>query len=579
MTKSCIVPYQVYPHWHIKSPPSPPRSRLFRLEPIGVGTAKVESLTSYVARLSEAHCVSSHLLLCREIYPSIGKRTCHYSGSLGFSASQVNGVGKIAETTVTALEQLTYRDDIRHMTLLTWANIFSPIGLLRTRRAWCTVCHEERIRERKPLYEPLIWALEAVSVCPWHHEWLREICQRCNHPLPVLASFSYPGYCSRCGGWLGSLNREARSDHLGVPSISKEELARQASMTNSICELLTRASALTVVPAQEKFIANFSKNIDQVAGGSINYFSTVVGLWSGMIRRLLSGTTKLRLPVLLQISSRLNIPPFNLLSDTDNQKALKGRTPIPVQGTSPAQKPVSWDEVKRKLRLAAGEHPPPSLEAVAQRMGYYPARLSKNFPRECNQIANRYYQYRKSKHPNHRKISRVLRAALKEEPPPSLQKVLRRLGCQSTGYYYYYNYPELCLAVAERFKNYRNKPFNIETDRERLQAALIEQPPPAFSEVARRLCHNREFIRRKFPELSKEIALRYIAHRDTHRKLKAERLRNEIRLAIKQITASELYASEARVREHVKKRLTNLGRDILFKQALREVKTEMGLNK
>jgi hypothetical protein len=79
--------------------------------------------------------------------------------------------------------------------------------------------------------------------------------------------------------------------------------------------------------------------------------------------------------------------------------------------------------------------------------------------------------------------------------------------------------------------------------------------------------------------LSKEIASRYIAHRDAHRKLKAERLRNEIRAAIKQITASGLYVSEAKVREHVKTRLPSPGRDSLFKQALRAVKTEMGLNK
>jgi len=212
-------------------------------------------------------------------------------------------------------------------------------------------------------------------------------------------------------------------------------------------------------------------------------------------------------------------------------------------------------------------------------MGYYPARLSNNFPRECDRIVSRYYEYRKGKHPEPRKISKVLRAALGEKPPPSLQKVLRHLGCQSTGYYYYYNYPELCLAIAERFKNYRNKPFNIENDRKRLQAALTEQPPPPFLEVARRLGHNREFIRRKYPELSKEIASRYIAHCDAHRKLKAEQLRNEIRTAIKQITASELYVSEARVREHVKNRLPSLGRDSLFKQALRAVKTEMGLSK
>lgn len=44
--------------WRLDIPPIPKRSRLYALEPINVGTAHVESLTGYVARLAEAHCVS-----------------------------------------------------------------------------------------------------------------------------------------------------------------------------------------------------------------------------------------------------------------------------------------------------------------------------------------------------------------------------------------------------------------------------------------------------------------------------------------------------------------------------------------
>ena len=44
--------------WSLSRPPLPPRSQLYSLEPIGVGTALVESLTGYVARLAEAHSVS-----------------------------------------------------------------------------------------------------------------------------------------------------------------------------------------------------------------------------------------------------------------------------------------------------------------------------------------------------------------------------------------------------------------------------------------------------------------------------------------------------------------------------------------
>jgi hypothetical protein len=63
------------------------------------------------------------------------------------------------------------------------------------------------------------------------------------------------------------------------------------------------------------------------------------------------------------------------------------------------------------------------------------------------------------------------------------------------------------------------------------------------------------------------------------RKEKAERLRNVIRGAIEQITASGFYVSETRVKEYAKKHILKIGRGSLFKQALHEVKSEMRLNK
>src|SRR6266568_1821109 len=61
--------YQV---WDVTTPSIPPRSRLYRLEPIGVGTSSVECLASYIARLAEAHCVTLKALMMHEIFPSQG---------------------------------------------------------------------------------------------------------------------------------------------------------------------------------------------------------------------------------------------------------------------------------------------------------------------------------------------------------------------------------------------------------------------------------------------------------------------------------------------------------------------------
>jgi TniQ len=582
VSKSCLVSqvtaHETYPHWEIKSPPLPARSRLFRLEPFGILTPKVESLTSYVARLSEAHSVSSHLLLRKEIYPAAGRKSSYFSGNLGFSARQINGMDKIAKATAMGLEKLIYRNNLRYMTMWPWGNILCPINLMRSRRAWCPACLEESLVEGSPAYEQLIWTLECVFVCPWHQEWLREICPHCNSPVPALAPFSYPGYCTRCGSWLGTSTFKAERDHSSPPPVTEDELARQLVITHIIGELLSHAPTLTSPPSHERFIANFAKCVERFAGGHINYFSTVVGLWSGMVRRLLAGKTKPRLVVLLQVCSRLNVSLFDLLSGDGNEGMLKTWRTMVKESIPRSPQKVPWGEVKKQLLLALEEHPPPSLEKVARRMGYYQPKLSKNFPDECARIVKRYKEYKRDKRPNPKTIYYALRRALREQTPPSLQAVLRRLGCQNTGYYYYYNYPDLCFAIAKRFKDSRNKPFDLDADRERLQDILLEQPPPPFFEVAKRLGHNREFVRKKFPDLSKAITSRYLTYCAALRKQKAEQFRSEIRTAIRQIVSSGQYASEARVRKHVRKNLPSLGRDSLFKQALREIKAEMGLN-
>jgi len=56
-------------------PPMAPRTRLYHLEPIGVGTPVVESLTGYVMRLAEAHCVSTSALVTGEVLPAMNPTT------------------------------------------------------------------------------------------------------------------------------------------------------------------------------------------------------------------------------------------------------------------------------------------------------------------------------------------------------------------------------------------------------------------------------------------------------------------------------------------------------------------------
>lgn len=562
--------YTSYPHWNVEVPPLPTRSRLFRLEPIGVGTARIESLSSYITRLAEAHCVSLNALLRKEAGVSCWRESDHSPNGLGDWAKQLNGTTKHSSVTAAVIESLTKHSGLHNLTLRPWQNVLSFNQLFRPTKAWCAICYREWLKEGKTLYDPLLWTLEVICICPWHHQQLCNVCPHCNRQLPVLSAHAKPGFCPRCKGWLGKSDNSLCSRQNGKQVIPSAVQARQASIFHSVADLLSRTQELTSQPKRSNFVSLLHKYIKRDAHGSINLFADLVGIWSGTVRRMADGALKPRLEILCQVCSRLNISLFDLLTGAGGEDI-----PEPVIITLGARTP--WSEVKGKLRMAQREWPPPSLEAVAKRLGYYPAKLKSHFPKQCAQIIRWYTSYVLKRHPDNKKIRSIFRQALNEQPPPSLQRVFRRLGCQNTGYYYYAHFPDLCFAVAHRFKAYRNKPFDIEVDRKRLHLALVEEPPPSFSEVARRLNHKRDFVAQKFPELSKAIVSRYLYYRTALRRENAERLRHEIRRAICDITASHLYVSEARVKAHIGQHLPNIGRDSLFKQALREIKAEMGI--
>src|SRR5258708_4687573 len=118
-----IMALSSYQSWDLTSLIIPPRTRLVPLEPIGIGTAYIESLTSYTCRLAQAHSITVGKLFNHEIGPKINKlyrvselkringNFCkNYFTNRGH---MFNGVGKCAEYLVHALQALTLRHDLR----------------------------------------------------------------------------------------------------------------------------------------------------------------------------------------------------------------------------------------------------------------------------------------------------------------------------------------------------------------------------------------------------------------------------------------------------------------------------------
>jgi len=295
-----------------------------------------------------------------------------------------------------------------------------------------------------------------------------------------------------------------------LKSLTSTELVRQLIVLDIAGELLSRAPHITSQPTQPIFLNNLIRIIGENAGSNINSFSDLVGMWSGKIRRLLASQSRLSIEALCHLCTRLDISPMDLLCKKEGETLSEGCAVLPRHNDPMQKLTTPWSEVESNLQAALQELPPPSMEAIGRRLGYSPPRLKGHFAILYEQISSRYKSYIKAIHPSPGFIQNTLKSALKEKPPPSLQSVFRRLRCRDTGYYYYSHHLDLCVAVAKRYKDHRNKPFDKKLTQEQLVAALKEDPAPSFSSLAKRLGHTREFFRQKYPELTRAIASRHM---------------------------------------------------------------------
>ncbi len=256
-----------YPEWDLEPPVLPPRSLLYALKPIGVGTLQVECLTSYTIRLAAAHRLETGVLLRKVLVPTLNKPSLWKNnranmGALLSEANALNGVGNQATEWVQVLEQVTARKDLRTLTLVVWANVLPAKDLLRQTRAWCPACYAAWREQRHPIYDLLLWTLRVVERCPLHGQRLHERCPapECQRPIPWLERQARPGYCPYCYQWLGMPIPESS----GTQSEALEEDEQwQVWVGQMVGEILSMNQTLPVMPSRGHLTQSLVSCIEQ----------------------------------------------------------------------------------------------------------------------------------------------------------------------------------------------------------------------------------------------------------------------------------------------------------------------------
>lgn len=235
----------------------PGRSWLIPLEPIGGGTALVESLTSYVTRLAMAHSVSVLDLLdfvvSRTPVGSVHKKhTPPGRASLAQLVLQkpetLNGIDDRAYFIRLGLLGLTGCTTLDRLTAEPLFGLSLPPPILGDRAAWCPYCFQEWQDKGEALYEPLLWKLQLVTACPVHGQPLAQTCHVCKSSVRHLGECRTIGWCEKCATWLG---KRPKRRVLGSTRSAPQSLEAIAALQTGILLAFVNADTVQRVPCDE----------------------------------------------------------------------------------------------------------------------------------------------------------------------------------------------------------------------------------------------------------------------------------------------------------------------------------------
>lgn len=491
----------------------------------------MESLSSYVVRLADAHAVSVGDLVGRELSREAPKPLTSFgqfmkqnrANSHGFYARtcSISGFGKSSERWIEALERATLRTTLRFLTLSPFDGAFSRQGgVSRDKRVWCPRCFVDWRNDDAVIYEPLLWSIGIVTLCPRHLIPLVEECPHCCSRSKPLAVFSRPGLCSHCQEWLGV--SPASASEIGVDGqIADIDNARWRA--ERIGELLANAPRLEHPSLHSILVCNLKACVDAVAEGNLDAFAHVCHVSRSPLEFHLSGKNVPTIDILLRICRRLTIPIIAFLeSDSGRAAAYWERARQSIYPAQTVSAYRSVEKVRLALLQADHEEPVPSLTEIARRLGYKGTERLYQVDRDlCKRLSAKYRRSGQSHRWRKRgaerisekvDIQKLLQESLALEQPVSPHHLAARLGYANEGYLEM-KFPDLCRAIRQKIA--ARKVARLAEMERVLTEALKEEPVPTLGDLRKRLGYSSsECLQLHFPELCEQFLARRQAARE-----------------------------------------------------------------
>jgi len=373
-------------------------STLFNIEPIGIGTGYCESLTSYLVRLSEAHCIKVGILLNRIVGPALMKNYVIQSAIFGGNrfydgAKALNGIDKNSLDLVIAIETLTLREDLINLTLKKWEQVFTNRALLKDSLNWCPSCLKEFDKQYGFKYFPLLWYIKPVQHCLKHHIKLIDVCQHCKRKIPILNRSSVNGICSYCRGDLAVPISQNFKE-----TISKKDrfIVQNISDLIVISENLNYKLDRDILYKKITYVSeNYLNRFERILMKDLDIPKTTFNYW-------LKGNSIPTLENLLNICFSTDISLKDFLFKEDFKPSIvniKNSTNSPVK----KNQKINYLKIEETLKSFQAGDEPISMEAISRRMEVSKRTLYRNFPDLCKSLAERFLNEQRLKSDNRKK--------------------------------------------------------------------------------------------------------------------------------------------------------------------------------
>lgn len=373
----------------------PPRSRLYCLTPLGMGTLQVECLTSYICRLAWAYRVNPRLLVAQEIVPQLsnsypGSQLATFSRRMAF---KINDNGHIASEWSTILERLTMCHDLHLLTSRWWIGDLSSRAHLREKPAWCPSCYAAWSKQGLPIYQPLLWMFQIVTICPLHKILLENRCPSCQKYQSIISRKTEPGHCTQCNTWLGST-----SNIVSLQGMNKEMMEWQTWVIEALEELQEGCMTFGVLEWQRFFTA-----LASCIEGEDTYrcLTRLTGIPHPTIKQWLKFVRTPSLEILLEFCYGCDTTPFQII--TGQLARLKEAI---EQGTSShlprhrsrASGRVNYEQCLELIQaVLEGREEPIGINQIALRLGHTHRTFLTHFPLECQLLKQKFQEYRKQR--------------------------------------------------------------------------------------------------------------------------------------------------------------------------------------